>query len=135
MLISSIFVIEPNDFGPTILRDVLRQKTRSVGDAVIRFAVPTFVLQGCFGEIENRSVLPCRRLSPPLGSLRYFDLNGAPALSRQVLFDNNLRNSQDAIPPATSGLWFPQVNDARHLRESSNNSVFAALQNRSDITN
>jgi hypothetical protein len=60
-------------------------------------------------------------------------LNGAPALSRQVLFDNNLWYSQDAIPPTTSGLGFAEVNDSWHLRESSNDSVFAALQDRSDI--
>ena len=58
---------------------------------------------------------------------------GASALSRQVLLDNNLWYSQDAITPMTSGLGFSEVNDSRHLRESSNYSVFAAFQNRRDI--
>ena len=129
----SALIIEPNNLGPSVLGNVRRQETRSVGNAVIRLAVLTFVLQASFGEIENRSVLPRRRPSPPLGSLRYFNLNGAPAFSRQVLFDNNLWYSQDAIAPTISGLWLPQVNDSRHLRESSNNSIFAALQDGGDI--
>jgi hypothetical protein len=62
-------------------------------------------------------------------------LNGAPALSRQVLFDNNLGDSQDAITATASGLGFAEVDDSWYFRESSNNSVFAALQDRSDITN
>jgi hypothetical protein len=51
------------------------------------------------------------------------------------LFDNDLRYSQDAITATTSGLGFAEVDDPRYLRESSNDSVFAALQDRSDITN
>src|SRR6266567_3689123 len=111
-----------------------RQETRPVCDTSERLAVVSVVLDACFGEIENRPVLPRRRLPPPFGSLRHFDLNRASALSRQVLFDNNLRYSQDAITPTASGLGFAEINDSRHLRESSNDSVFAALQNSSDIT-
>ena len=110
-----------------------RQETCPVCDALICLAVSTFVLQGSFGEIENRTVLPRRGLPPSLGSRRYFDLNGASALSRQVLLDNNFWYSQDAITPTVSGLGFAEVNDSRHLRESSNYGVFTALQDRSHI--
>jgi hypothetical protein len=40
----SVLIIEPNDLGPERLWNVCRQETRSVGDAVIRLAVLTFVL-------------------------------------------------------------------------------------------
>jgi hypothetical protein len=110
-----------------------RQETRSVGDAVISLAVLTFVLQGSFGEIENGSVLPRRRLPPPLGSLRYFDLDGLTTFARKIFLDDGFWNSQDAIPATTPSLGFAEVNDSRYLRESSNDSVFAALQDYSDI--
>jgi hypothetical protein len=59
-------------------------------------------------------------------------LNGASAFSRQVLFDNDLWYSQDAITPTASGLGFAEVNDSRQLREPSDNSIFAALQDSGD---
>jgi hypothetical protein len=131
----SIFVIEPNNFRPSVLRNMRRQDTCPVCDATIRLAVLAFVLQGSFGEIEDCTVLPRRGLPPSLGSRRYFDLNGASALSGKVLFDNYLWYSQDAITPTTSGLRLSKVNDSRQLRKSSNDSILAALQDCRDIAN
>jgi hypothetical protein len=54
--------------------------------------------------------------------------------ARQIFLDDGFWNSQHAVAPTTSGLGFAEVNDSRHLRESSNDSVFAALQDDSDIS-
>jgi hypothetical protein len=133
MRVGSVLIIEPNNFRPSVLGNMRRQETCPVCNTSIRLPVLTFVLQGSFGKVENGSVLPRRRFPSPFGSLRHFDLNGAPTLARQVLFDNYFRDSQDAVAPTTSGLWPSEVNDSRHLRESSNDSVFAAFQDCSDI--
>jgi hypothetical protein len=128
-----VLILKPLDISPTIFRNVRRQDTRSVSDALICLAVLAFILQPGFGKVKNSPVFPLGGPSPTFGSFGYVDLNRTPALARQILFDNDLRDSQDAIAPTTPGLGFAEINDSRHLREPSNDSIFAALQDCSDI--
>jgi len=59
-------------------------------------------------------------------------MTGRPLLPVRLL-DDSLRDSQDAVLATTPGLWFAEVNDSRHFRETFDDGVFATLQHCGDI--
>jgi hypothetical protein len=85
-LFTKLLLIKPLDIGPAILWDV-RQQSGSFRNPLKRLFVSRVVLQRGLGKIENHAVFP-------FGDFRRrsagdFHCDGASALFRQVLLDND----------------------------------------------
>src|SRR2546422_1784611 len=127
-------VIKPIDLSPIFLGHFRGQQSSAAGNFRIDLLILTLILLADFCQVENRDVYPVRAFAPLLRARRYFDLARRSAPFHKVLFNDGLRDSQNAIAPvAASIIGGAKVYYARAFLKAPNNGVLGALQHKRDL--